>query len=105
MLRPTIHLILHFIVPGMAARIGYKAKWSQAWFHMMLSMAIDLDHLLADPVFDANRCSIDFHPLHTYPVIGGYMLLTAFPKTRIFGIGLLIHIFLDALDCLWMTLE
>lgn len=102
MMRPAIHLFLHFIVPGLAARIGYGAQWRKAWFYMMMTMAIDLDHLLADPVFDPDRCSIDFHPLHTYPFIGLYVLMAAFPKTRVIGCGLLIHIFLDAVDCFWM---
>jgi len=63
---------------------------------------IDLDHLLADPVYAPGRCSIGFHPLHTAPAIGVYALLTLPRRTRVVGIGLLIHIGLDALDCLLM---
>ena len=36
------------------------------------TMLVDVDHLLANPIFDANRCSINFHPLHTYYAIGVY---------------------------------
>ena len=66
---------------------------------MMATMLIDLDHLLAVPIYDAARCSIGFHPLHTLIPIIGYLLLCVFPKTRVIGIGLVIHILLDSIDC------
>ena len=66
-------------------------------------MLIDLDHLLANPIFDPNRCSINFHPLHSYYAIIGYVLLTLFKKTRIIGLGLLIHILADYADCYFMS--
>lgn len=65
-------------------------------------MLIDLDHLLADPVFAPGRCSIGFHPLHTWPAIIAYVLLTVHPRTRVVGVGLVLHIVLDATDCVWM---
>jgi len=71
---------------------------------MMAAMVIDLDHLFADPVFAADRCSVGFHPLHTWPAIVVYCVLVTVPRTRIIGIGLLIHILLDGLDCVWMRL-
>ena len=102
MLRPAVHMILHFALPGLVS-IRYGKKWKTAWLIMMAAFVIDLDHLAADPVFDPNRCGIGFHPLHTWPAIGIYTVLFLIPKTRIFGLGLVIHIFLDALDCLWMN--
>ena len=65
-------------------------------------MVVDLDHLLADPVFDPYRCSIGFHPLHSYGAIGVYLALTVMKKTRILGIGLTIHMALDWIDCMMM---
>ena len=62
-------------------------------------MLIDLDHLLANPIFDPNRCSINFHPLHSYIAIGFYFLLSIWKRTRVFGIGLLLHILADTIDC------
>lgn len=67
---------------------------------MLAGLIIDIDHLLADPIYDAGRCSIGFHPLHTPIPILLYALLLIHPKTRALGIGLYLHIFLDALDCL-----
>lgn len=66
---------------------------------MMATMAVDLDHLLAVPMYDPNRCSIGFHPLHSYYAIGVYVILLFFPKTRLVGIGLVIHMILDYIDC------
>lgn len=72
---------------------------------MMAGMIIDLDHLLADPVFDPGRCSLSVHPLHSIPALAGYVILTFIPKTRIMGLGLMIHIIIDFLDCLWMRFQ
>lgn len=102
MIRPVIHLLSHFIVPGLVARLGFKPQWKRAWGVMILTMIIDLDHLFADPVYDPSRCSIGFHPLHSLEALLCYAVLTIVPKTRIFGTGLLIHIVLDGFDCLWM---
>ena len=70
---------------------------------MLLAMIIDLDHLFADPIYDPDRCSINFHPLHTYPAIGIYILVTAIPRLRLFGLGFLIHMVLDGLDCILVS--
>ncbi|BBO83687.1 hypothetical protein DSCO28_42530 [Desulfosarcina ovata subsp. sediminis] len=34
--------------------------------------------------------------------MGLYALMTVLPQTRLVGLGLLIHMLLDATDCLWM---
>lgn len=68
---------------------------------MLATMLIDLDHLLADPVFDPNRCSIGFHPLHSFVAIGFYFILAFIPKTRIVAVGLLLHMATDFQDCFW----
>lgn len=65
----------------------------------MSSMLVDLDHLLADPFYDPNRCSIGFHPLHSFFPIVLFILLSFIPKTRLIGIGLVIHMLLDSIDC------
>ncbi|BBO90126.1 DUF6122 family protein [Desulfosarcina ovata] len=40
--------------------------------------------------------------LHTWPFMGLYALMTVLPQTRLVGLGLVIHMLLDATDCLWM---
>ena len=94
-----LHLVLHGVIPGITARLAFRKTWLQAWLIMLLTMVIDLDHFLASPVYDPDRCSINFHPLHSYPAIGAYSLLLFIPKLRIIGVGLLIHVGLDLLDC------
>ncbi len=69
---------------------------------MVSTMAVDLDHLLATPVFDPSRCSIGFHPLHTWPAMAVMLVLATLPRTRLVGVGLAIHMVLDRVDCLWM---
>ena len=104
MIRPTIHLILHAAVPLLFAITFYKRKWKSAWAIMMITMLVDLDHLLANPVFNPDRCSIGFHPLHTWPALTVYGLLALIPRARIAALGLLVHMALDWIDCIWMGL-
>ena len=100
-LRPLVHLALHVIVPGLVAVIWYRERWFSAWLWLLAGWQIDLDHLLADPVYSPGRCSLGFHPLHTAPAVLVYGLLTVPKRTRLLGLGLMIHIALDAIDC-WM---
>ena len=65
-------------------------------------MLIDVDHLLADPIYDSQRCSVGFHPLHSWPAILLYLGLCLPVSTRIIGTGLIVHMLLDTGDCLTM---
>ncbi len=102
MLRPILHGLLHFGVPGLVARLGWRRTWLRAWLILALTNLVDLDHLVADPLFDPNRCSIGFHPLHSWPIQPLWVALAIWPKTRLIGVGLLIHMALDAIDCAFM---
>lgn len=103
MMRTAVHMALHILVPGAVARFGFPARWKESWAIMVATMAVDLDHLLTSPVFDPDRCSIGFHPLHTWQAMVVFLVLSAVPKTRWAGLGLSIHMMLDGLDCLWMA--
>lgn len=102
MIQPVLHYGMHFLLPLLVAYIFFKPNWKHAYIIMMCAMFIDLDHLLATPIFDPNRCSINFHPLHSYIAIGLYVLLLFPKKTRLIGLGLVIHVFSDKIDCLLM---
>ncbi len=102
MTRQILHIALHFIVPGVVARWAFTERWKRAWFIMVLTNMVDLDHLLAIPIYDPNRCGIGFHPLHSYLAVIAYLAMTATAKTRLVGVGLVIHMALDGLDCVWM---
>ena len=98
-LAAVLHLFLHVLVPGLVARIFFLPDWRRAWTIMLITMLVDADHLLASPIYDPDRCSIGFHPLHTLPVIAIYMGLTLLPRTRLIGLGLMLHMLLDFSDC------
>jgi hypothetical protein len=111
-----LHIALHFIIPLLVALACYRPRWRSAYLVMIATMLVDLDHLLADPVYDPARCSIGFHPLHTIPAIALYGILFALPLVwrpgillkgwrrtlrvlHLAGLGLLIHMLLDWIDC------
>ncbi|AFU98561.1 DUF6122 family protein [Simiduia agarivorans] len=94
-----VHLLLHILVPLALARLFARGQWLPVWGVMMATMLVDLDHLLATPLYDPERCSVTTHPLHRvwfWPVYG---LMALWPKTRWWGIGLLVHMGLDTSDC------
>ena len=67
---------------------------------MISTMIVDIDHLLATPIYQADRCSINFHPLHSYFAIGVYFIMSFLKSPlKIIGIGLLIHMLVDFCDC------
>ena len=95
----SAHYGLHFIFPVIIALLINKKQWFKIWLILIATMLVDLDHLLATPIFDVNRCSINFHPLHSYIAIAIYFLGLFFKKTRIIAFGLLLHMLADYLDC------
>ena len=111
------HIALHFIIPILVALAFYRKHWRYAATIMIATMLVDADHLLAVPIYDPNRCSIGFHPLHTWPMLVAYALLFLMPLAvrkrqhierlgshvrflHLVGSGLLIHMALDSVDCL-----
>ncbi|MBM1106701.1 hypothetical protein JQC67_11175 [Aurantibacter crassamenti] len=102
MLRFLLHYGIHFIVPIAIGLLFFpKEKRTQVILILLAGILIDVDHLLADPIFSPNRCSIGFHPLHTYWAIAIYFILLFIKKTRIIGLALLIHMLADLTDC-WL---
>ena len=111
-----IHILLHFVVPIFISLLFFKSEWKSSSLWMISTMIVDLDHLLADPIYDPNRCSINFHPLHSYEVIAVYatiFIITGVLRYRkpsetdkgfiqillLISLGLLIHMWLDWADC------
>jgi hypothetical protein len=98
-LKNILHYGLHFIAPLFIAYFFFEEKWRKVYLIFLLSMLVDLDHLLATPIFDKGRCSINFHPLHSYLAIAIYTATLLFNKTRILGLAILLHMIADGLDC------
>ena len=102
MIRVVVHGLLHVAVPGAVARLAWRELWLRAWLVMVLTNLVDLDHLLANPLFDPDRCSIGFHPLHSWPAQALWVALALWPPSRLVGVGALIHMALDGIDCAFM---
>ena len=95
-----LHYFLHFFLPLLIAILFFKKEWKKIYIIMLLTMIVDLDHLLANPIYQESRCSINFHPLHPYYAIGIYMVLAFLKRPlNIIGIGLLLHMLTDYSDC------
>ena len=94
-----VHLALHFLVPAIVTGLFFRNNWKTAYLAMIATMIVDVDHVVADPIYDPNRCSIGFHRLHELWFIVLYVLLSLVPLTRLPGIGLTVHMALDAIDC------
>lgn len=95
-----LHYSLHFFLPLIIAILFFKKEWKKVYVIMLLTMIVDLDHLLANPIYQADRCSINFHPLHSYYAIALYFIMSFFRKPfNIIGIGLILHMIADFTDC------
>ena len=99
MFREFLHYGIHFAAPVLLGILLYPGRRVKAVLILLCGILIDLDHLLADPIFDPDRCSIGFHPLHSYWAISAYALLLLPKPTRIFGLALMLHILADTADC------
>ncbi|MBL4850876.1 MAG: hypothetical protein JKY90_01150 [Gammaproteobacteria bacterium] len=93
------HIALHILIPLVLAVIFYPKAWRVSYVLMLAGIAIDIDHLFAVPIYDPGRCSIGFHPLHTLVPMVFYVAALIPAKTRVVGVGLSVHIILDAVDC------
>lgn len=98
-----IHYFLHFVFPLFIAVVFFRKDWKKVYLILLATMLVDLDHLFAHPIFQANRCSINFHFLHTYYAMLIYVVLLFLRKPfNIIGVGLLFHMLTDLIDCLMM---
>lgn len=102
-MQALIHYFLHFGAPLIIAFVFFRNDWEKVYLILLATMLVDLDHLLADPIFMADRCSINFHPLHTYYAMGIYTMMLFLKKPfNVIGLGLLFHMLTDCIDCLMM---
>ena len=105
MTRAAVHLGLHVAVPALVAAAWPSGRRWTVFIILVATMVVDVDHLLADPIFDPDRCSLAVHPLHRPPAIAIYFLLLLWPKARLIALGLLIHMALDGIDCALMRCD
>lgn len=116
--RAILHMVLHGLVPLVVAWTCAKGgDFKFALLIMLATMVVDVDHLFATPIYQADRCSILFHPLHQVWAFVIYAVMVIWPLLlygmnkpikdwqRVMGwagLGLIIHMVLDGLDCIWM---
>ena len=98
-----LHYFLHLVFPFLIAWLFFREHATKTGFIFLLTMLVDADHLLATPIYDPSRCSIGFHPLHSYLAITVYFLLLIPKRSRVVAIGLLMHMGTDWLDCYWQS--
>jgi uncharacterized membrane protein len=103
MLQFGLHYGIQFIVPILIAYFFYKTNFVKVAFILLAGILLDIDHLLANPIFDAGRCSINFHPLHSYWAMMIYLIMLVYKKTRIWGIAFCVHMIADIVDCLFIN--
>ncbi|WP_241937926.1 DUF6122 family protein [Hymenobacter cyanobacteriorum] len=96
-----VHYTLHFLFPAVLALVFFPGMWPAAYLLMLATMLMDVDHLLAKPLFDPLRCSIGYHPLHSFYAIPVYALLLLLPAAQPVAVGLLFHLITDTIDCFW----
>ena len=109
--RTITHYGLHFLAPVLFALLFRKGCRVKAFLIMLATMVVDADHLLANPIFDPNRMSIGFHPLHSYYAIVIYVIMCFLPYEKLHlpwwlravAIGLVFHMITDWQDyVLWL---
>ena len=106
MVQTVTHYFLHLGMPLIIAYLFFRKDYKRVYLILLATMLVDLDHLLATPIFSPNRCSINFHPLHTYYAMAGYVVMLFLPKPyRIIGLGLLLHMLTDLNDCVMTYLN
>lgn len=105
-LKPVVHYLLHLGMPFLLMFFFPKERRRTACLVMLATMLVDADHLLANPIFDPGRCSVGYHPLHSYFAIAVYFFMCFLPYEkwklpwwlRVVGIGLMVHMATDWQD-------
>ncbi len=80
-------------------RLKDLGKFKNILAQILLSNLIDLDHLLATPIFSPDRCSINNHALHSWWAFPAYAI-GLLSRYRYFFLGVFLHLAIDALGCL-----
>jgi hypothetical protein len=98
------HTFLHLGLPFVIGVAFFRDDWLKVSLILIATMLVDLDHLLSIPVYQADRCSIGSHYLHSPYVMVIYVGLLFLRKPlNIIGLGLLLHMATDLIDCSFMV--
>lgn len=102
-----MHYGAHWAAPFLIAWLFWREHWLRAGLVIATANLIDLDHLLASPIFDPGRCSIGFHLLHGWAAAFVFAAMLVVPRwwVRAFALGALWHLAVDYGDCAMMGLS
>jgi hypothetical protein len=106
-----IHILSNIVLVGLIylfdneiKECAKKDKKSLLYLFLVIisTNLIDIDHLLAKPIYDPTRCSINFHPLHSWYTMPIWVMGTLFKNKyiRYFSLAVLLHLWLDWIQCL-----
>ena len=99
-----IHLLAGIVLAGILSlsfkKLRNKKEFKRMVLWFSLANLIDLDHLLANPIYNPLRCGINFHPLHSWFMLPFYVAGLFHRKTRYLSIGIFLHLLLDGIDCI-----
>ena len=98
-MQSLLHYFLHLVFPGIMAYSFFRERWRRVYLIFLATMIVDIDHLLASTIFDPCRCSIGFHPMHSYIACVIYIICIFFPRVRLIALGLTMHMLTDGIDC------
>jgi len=95
----AVHLGVNYIVYLMLGYIGIQTT-SLDIVLVLAANLIDLDHLLARPIFDPDRDSFKSHLLHKNwkPILLLCIFMLFYRPLVFLSIGIMIHYLLDILD-------
>lgn len=100
----VVHFVSNVVLLGVIYFFDVSSR--EDFFAIALSVLasnfIDVDHLLASPIYDPARCSINFHPLHSWYFFPVYAALLFVRSRRVqyFSVAVFLHLALDWLWCL-----
>ncbi|MBD2841948.1 hypothetical protein IB285_06695 [Erythrobacter sp. KMU-140] len=105
-IQPLLHYSGHWLAPFAIGWLLWRDNWLRTGAMIAAANLIDLDHFLADPIFNPDRCSIGFHLLHGWEAALVYAVMLAMPhwSIRAFGLGAIWHLAVDYGDCVMQTL-
>jgi len=93
-------ILLAYLINLFFKKLKSKVEFKKMALWISLANLIDIDHLLANPIYNPLRCGINFHPLHSWFMLPFYVAGLFHKKTRFLSIGILLHLTIDSLDCL-----
>ncbi len=95
-----IHILASILLVFVIRFFDKKTDIRRIFVLVLGSNLIDLDHFLANPIYSPSRCSINFHPLHSWYMLPVYILGSFWKDYRYLFFGIMLHLILDGIDCL-----